>query len=244
MPPAAAASFKSWLKQSTNMKLSSDAAVNRILLEGITNFNALLDFDTKSIQGLPAICIKTIPAIVADATNNIVAENEVPGANITSISVRQLIVAVEASKYYQSIDRTMDTDNMHYNNVLSNFKIDWDAYVSLKSQDAPDVPAINDKDGDRKVIKWVPIFRDCLACTYGAKGPLSYVLREDENVPTEATDPLDANAYYGTSGSLHDEFVARLPHTGAIYKNDNTSVYMKIEKAARGTSVESTVQQK
>ena len=61
-------------------------------------------------------------------------------------------------------------------------------------------------------------------------------------MPVEASDPLENNAYYGQSGSLHDELVARLSHTGAIYKNDNTSVYTKIEKAVRGTSIESTVQ--
>ena len=38
-----------------------------------------------------------------------------------------------------------------------------------------------------------------------------------------------------------DELIKRLPHTGAIYKNDNITVYMKIEEAVRGTSVESTV---
>ena len=145
------------------MKLSSDAAVNRILYEGITNYVSLLDFDTKSIQGLPAICIKTIPAIAADNANNIAAEPEVPGANISSISARRLIVAVQASKYYDSIGRPMDSDNMHYNKVLSAFKIDWDAYVNLKSQDSPEVPLVNDKDNDRKVIKWVPTFLDCLA---------------------------------------------------------------------------------
>ena len=196
----------------------------------------------KSIQGLPVLCIKMITAIIADNANNIAAEPEVPGANVSSMSVRRLIVAIEAAKYYQSIGRTMNTDNMHYNNVLSKFKINWDAHVSLKSQDAPDVQMINDKDGDRKVIKWVPIFTDCLARTYGAKVPLSYVLKEDEYVPAEETDSLDADAYYGTSDSLHDGLVTDLPHTVAIYKNDNTSVYMKIEKATRGSSVESTVQ--
>ena len=59
------------------MKLSSDAADNRILYEGITNYTSLFDFDTKSIQRLPVICIKTIPAIAADNANNIAAEPEV-----------------------------------------------------------------------------------------------------------------------------------------------------------------------
>lgn len=35
--------------------------------------------------------------------------------------------------------------------------------------------------------------------------------------------------------------MARLPHTGPIYNQDNTNVFLKIEEAARGTSVESTI---
>ena len=37
------------------------------------------------------------------------------------------------------------------------------------------------------------------------------------------------------------ELVARLSHIGPIFKNDNTSVFMKVEKATHGTSIESTV---
>lgn len=133
MPPQSSASFKAWLKAGTNIKLSSDAAVTRVLYEGIKNYDSLLDFDTKSIQALPVTCIKTIPAIAADSAAGIAAENEAPGANASSISVRRLIVAVNATKYYNSVGRAMIADSMHYNNVLANFKIDWEAYESLKS---------------------------------------------------------------------------------------------------------------
>ena len=241
MPPATTNAFKSWLKANPNMKLSSDAAVTRITYEGITSFTALLDFDKKSIERLPATCKESIPAIAEDRAAGIVAEPAVPGANISSIAVRRLIIAVAAAKYYTSIGREMDASNMHYTNVLSKFKIEWESYEELKDNDEPETPLINDKDADKKVIKWAPIFIDSLARSYGARGPLSYVLRENEAVPTEVVDPLGANAYFGTSGSLHEELNARLSHDGPFFRHDNTSVYMKIEKAARGTSVESTV---
>ena len=235
------ADFKNWLKTSDNMKLSSNAAVLRLTKEGITNFESLTDFDKKSMERLPATCKETIAQIARDRANNIPAENEVPGANISSISVRRLIVAMNASEYYSSIGRVMTIDNMNYDNILKNFKIEWDTYQDLRDQDAPDVPLISDKENDRKVIKWVPVLHDCLARSYGINGPLSYVLREESDVPDEATDPLQPDSYYGASGSLHEELTARLPHSGPIYKNDNCSVFLKIEKASRGTSVESTV---
>jgi hypothetical protein len=236
-----AANFKNWLKSSPNMKLSSEAAVNRVIKEGITTFEDLTDFDKKSLERLPATCKDTVPRIVADRENGIIAEAEVPGANISSISVQRLIVAMHAAEYYTSITRTMVPANMHYTSVLKGFKVEWDSYQDLKSQDDPSVPLVNDKDNDRKIIRWVPIFIDCLTRTYGVRGPLAYVLRDDEDVPAEGDDPLVLNAHYGASGSLHDELIARLPHEGPVYKNDNTSVFLLIEKATRGTSVASTV---
>ena len=97
--------FKGWLKNSTNMKLSSDASVLRLTKEGITNFESLTDFDKKSLERLPLTCKENIRAITANPANGITAERAVPGANLSSISVRRLIVAMNALEYYTSIDR-------------------------------------------------------------------------------------------------------------------------------------------
>ena len=135
----------------------------------------------------------------------------------------------------------MHARNMNYSNVLSIFNIDYDTYEELKKEDDPDVPVINDKDNDRKLIKWVSIFTDCLYQTYGSRGPLVYVIQEPIDVPSEVDDPLDANSYYEVSGIIHEELVPILSHNGPIYKHDNTSIYTKIEKVARGISIESNV---
>ena len=109
------------------------------------------------------------------------------------------------------------------------------------SEDDPKVPKIVDCYGNRRIIRWAPIFLDNLDEIIGAKGPLHYVLWDEPIIPLEGNDPLDQNAYYGASGGLANELVARLPHIGPIYKNDNSAVYQKIEEAARITSVESTI---
>ena len=70
------------------------------------------------------------------------------------------------------------------------------------SEDDPKVPKIVDRDGDGRNIRWAPIFLDNLDAIIGAKGPLSYVLRDEPIVPLEGNDPLDQNAYYGASGGL------------------------------------------
>ena len=196
------ATFRSWIKASTNMKLSSYDSVLRVTHEGITSYNTLVDFDKADIKNLPSVCKVSIDAIAADVENNIQAEAAVPGAIVSSISVQRRIVDTNAARYYASIGRTMDASSMHYGNILSTFKIEWDAYGEIMSEDDPKVPKIVDRDGDRRIIRWAPIFLDSLYAIIGAKVPLCYFLREEPIVPLEGNDPLDQNAYYGASGGL------------------------------------------
>ena len=117
--------------------------------------------------------------------NNVVAEPAFNGVNISTISVRRLIVAVNAVKFYEDVGRLMTPQSMHYGNLLSDFKAKWDAYDDLRNQYDPKVPKVNDKEKDRKTIRWDPIFLDCLSSTYGSCGPLRYVLRDNTGVPGE-----------------------------------------------------------
>ena len=155
--PTTNAAFRNWLKGGNNIKLSSDAAVLRLTHEGITDFNSFLDFDRDSIEALPKACSRSIDAMMADVANNVVAEPAVPGANINSLAVRRLVVAMLATKYYDSIGRAPTEVTMHYNNVLKGFKEDYDAYALLKKQDSPEAPVVNDKDKEKRVIKWISL---------------------------------------------------------------------------------------
>ena len=119
------ATFRSWLKASTNMKLSSDASVLRVTHEGITSYDTIVDFDKADIKNLPRVCKVSIDAIADDIANNVQAEASVPGANLSFIFIQRLIVAANTARYYASIDRTMDASSMHYGNSLSTFKIEW-----------------------------------------------------------------------------------------------------------------------
>ena len=47
----------------------------------------------------------------------------------------------------------MYASSMHYGNVLSTFKIEWEAYEAIMSEDDPKVPKIVDCDGDRRIIR-------------------------------------------------------------------------------------------
>ena len=101
------ATFRSWLKASTNMKLSSDASVFRVTHEGITSYDTLVDFDKAAIKNLPRLCKESINAIAADMENNVQAEAAVPGANVNSISVQRLIVAIVPRSHSPTILGTL-----------------------------------------------------------------------------------------------------------------------------------------
>ena len=203
MPPATNASFRNWLKSNNNMKLSVASAVTRITYEGVTSYSSLLDFDKASIESLSKACKQTIPAIEEDEANDIQAEPVIQGANISTISIRRLIVAMQAVLFYKSIGREPTDASMHYTNVLSNFRDDYENFKQLKKQDKPETPVINDKDREEKVIKWSHLFEDALSRTFGARGPLIYVIRDCSDVPSEDDDPLEANAHYGSSEFNH-----------------------------------------
>ena len=77
---------------------------------------------------------------------------------------------------------------MNYTLVLRSFYQEWEAIIKLEAEDKPTVPTLSK---NQTPLKWIDSFQDCLSRTYGIRGcPLSYVIREDENVAPEADDPL------------------------------------------------------
>ena len=100
---------------------------------------------------------------------------------------------------------------------------------------------MNDRENDRKKIRWNPMFKDGLASSYGSCGPLWQSFREDIAIPDEVADPLLHSCYYGDCGSLISVLESLPSHSGPIFNNDNCTVYMHVEEDACRTSVESTI---
>ena len=140
MSPATTPAFRLYLKSATNIKLNTDAAVTRILYEGITSFTSLGDFSPDSIKTMSRNCRETIPAVTADLAAGIaIDEPEVRGTSISTQSMVRLTVASNAVKYYTSVGRVPNAANLHYNNVLSTFRIEHEAYEKLQKEDAPTI---------------------------------------------------------------------------------------------------------
>ena len=92
--------FGTWLNPNNTINLISNVAVVCINYEGITNFFTLTDFGNKIIELVPSTCKEKIPATTYDPAACITTEPAVPAYNTFLIAIRQLIVAVQASKYY------------------------------------------------------------------------------------------------------------------------------------------------
>lgn len=142
----------------------------------------------------------------------IAAANAIPAANVSITSVYHLIVAADAAdaaRYYRDIGRDIKADCMHYVKVVANFKVDWDLYKELKSQDTPDILLVNNKDKEKCIIKWIPLFKDVMSRTFRSKGPIKYAICDTVAVPLDADDPLAPNSYYtAINGSLIEELIA------------------------------------
>lgn len=87
------------------------------------------------------------------------------------------------------------------------------------------------------IIRWCESFKDLLARCIGVKYiPLSYVIRDDATVPATCPDRANDQPYSQSHGSIEADLVARASHTHNLYRDDNASVYYKLEEATRGTS--------
>ena len=231
MPPITTDAFKLFLQSSDYRKLNTKLAVNCVLYEGITDFESLADFDKESLKIFSKNYTQDFPA--PDA--GVEAEPALKGANISTITGVRLLTDSNAVKYYKLVGRTPDPVNMSYKNVLSKFQVDYDHFEKLKKQDATTVPMVKESDAKKKIINWTPVFEDCMSRTFGLQGPLAYVLRKEAAVPSEMDDPLNSNEYFGESGGLIEEMTARIPLTGSLYKSDNKTVYLHIDKACNRT---------
>ena len=160
----------------------------------------------------------------------------------------RLIVAAVAWHYYTDTGRAVTAQNMHYNNILKDFYVEWKAIIAMSDVDSHSVPCITKNNPP---LRWTDTFKDFCLNTFGVrKAPLAYVIRDSITVLPEslapgvtagATDPLVPGKSYGNGGSVFNDLVARLSHTHPLYSTDNAKVYSALEEATRGTAYSSTV---
>ena len=234
MPAFSNAQRNAFLTNNPQMALSADQRA-ALAIEGLTTELDFLDFDHDALK---------------QSFKN--TRSHVPAVPIPAKSTMIFLVASTAYHYYTDTARDITTVNMHYNNVLRAFKLEWDAITSMSNKaNELKLPVLSK---NCPPLKWCESMKHYLFNTFGVrKIPLTYIIRDEVAVAPEAPpagqipdpsvtyDPLVTDMAYRNSGTVLGDMIDRASHTHVLYKTDNAQVYSLIEQAARNSSFLSTI---
>ena len=232
-----------WTQPQTNAFFTSldqmaldQATRDQLTIEGITSVDDLAEFEDDEFKQL----VKNLrsPPEVPDPNNPGQLMRQAPFV-LNAKSLKRLKVAANAVRYYNAIDRATTTANMHYENVLTKFDLQWKSILEKKKATVPAVPKVTKT---LRVTKWSESFINFLNIVIGVRyAPLSYVIRVDPTVPAAAPALMPQQPSSDAHGSVEGELIARLSHTSPIFKDDNARVFDYLEEATRGTIVAATL---
>ena len=212
----------------------------QIQREGIQAVADLADFEKQELQQL-ADNLRKPGGRIPDPNPNAAAGGTIltPAFTYGAKSQKRLTVACDLVRFYQTVGRDLTAANIQWNQVMSNFEIQWKALKNRKDEDDPDVPTITKA---LPIIKWTEAFQDFVHRVIGARMiPLAYVIRIDLQVPGIAPTLAPNQPHSTEHGSVEEELIARASHTHALFRDDNSVVYYHLEKATWGTSYAASI---
>ena len=154
-------------------------------------------------------------------------------------SQKRLTVMAELVRYYDTIGRDLSAGNMQWNTVGKHFEIQWNALKKKKEDDIPETPKMAKQLAP---MKWCESFMDHLHRCVGVRTvPLAYVLREKVVVPAVCLPITAREPHSEATRSIKQELIERTSHDHPLYRNDNETIYHKMEEATRGTSYTASI---
>ena len=109
--------------------------------EGIQPVADLADFEKDSLQQL-ADNLRKPGGRIPDPNAPVGATIPTPAFTYGAKSQKRLTVACDLIRFYQTVGRDLTAANIQWNQVMSNFEIQWKAGKESKDEDDPDVPKI------------------------------------------------------------------------------------------------------
>ena len=210
------------------------ATVVKLQEEGITHPDNLVDFDKDMIKQI-ADNLRRPAGRIPDPTPGAHAGAMIPTPPFVfgAKSIMRLTVVTKLVRYYAMVGHPLTPVNMAWNMVMRNFNEQWKALEERKENKNPDVLKITKA---LPVIKWTEAFMDYLSHAIGVRMiPLVYVIRPEADVPVAAPALAAGEPYLLEHGSVKQELVAHASHMHALFREDNSDVYYKLEEATRGT---------
>ena len=217
----------------------TNRTVIQLQTEGLTAVEDLAEFDKETIEGM-ASNLRRPAGRIADPNPGAAAGATIPTPPFAfgAKSQQRLIQATNLLRFYDTVGRAVTAANLQWTPVMKNFSAQWKALEDKKGGDEPDVPMISKA---LPIIKWTEAFRDYLHRVIGVRTiPLAYVIRPEATVPA-----IGAQAA-GTPHSVQHEaidaeLIARASHGHPLFREDNSSVYYKLEEATRATSYAASI---
>ena len=210
--------------------------------EGIVRPDDLAEFDKDGLEAIfrnlrkPAKTPNTQARINAGGPALLDVEPFVVPAK----SQMRIFASALGAKYYASVGRELDIDNMKYD-VIERFHEEYKAIVERKKKDLPSAPKLSKGFA---IHKWLESFTNHINQVVGVRNaPLSYVIREYSAVAVVPPALEPGEPYAAVYGSIEGEMIARLSHRHALYKSDNGHVFDLIESALRGTPTSASIAQ-
>ena len=233
---AALAELRTYLR--TTIGLGMDAAglgrANAIIDEGLETMTDLAEFDQDTMKTLCSSVRKPGGTITDPNDPNRVISN--PGMNIPSLCENRLCMAAYGAGIYQIVGRIPIMPNSLNRNRLRQLKLHRDMIENHSDPEA--LPELSKTFGIMKFVDQFPAYlRECK----GVSGvPLSYVIRDNAAPP--AIEPLALNRPWSAAyTTLSEELIARSPHTGPSFEDDNANVYRLLQDSIKSTSHMSSI---
>jgi hypothetical protein len=162
-----------------NAQMVTHRTRGQMAAEGLTVPTDFVDFAEK--DELEALLkrlykpVKTTHGVGAAMMLREVQAYEVPARSVVRLHGVRVIV-----RYYNSVGRALETDNLFWN-VVKNFTEQWKALVEKKSAD---VGTPSKLTKDKQVYKWLESIQQHLLEKIGVRmAPLTYLTRPDVAVP-------------------------------------------------------------
>lgn len=219
------------------MAIPPDTVNGGLMAEGIATVGDLEEFLDEDIKAVQDNLRK--PAGTVPDPNDINRRIPTPSYVLGAKSAKRLKIAAAAVRYYITIGRQPNPDNMHYMDVLKDFGEQWEAILQKEKDDEPDVPKIT---RTLPIVRWTESFEDFLHQIIGSRHiALSYLVRDNELAANPAPTLIHNKSYSAEHGSVMGELIARATHQHTKFKDDNEKLYSYLEEATRSTQYASSI---
>jgi hypothetical protein len=194
--------------------------------KGGATIEDLRDLDDDAFDRVVKTCERPAPH-----NGNPVAPFIIPA--VASLRMKWML---KCARYYAQVDVTPTEDNLSWS-VVSQFKDELEALNDAKSKDEGTVPKFSKH---QSVAKWLESFGLHLSSTYSVRGMnLRGVIRQVADPPAPVL--AQGRPYSEEAGSIETMLELHAPHTSALFKQENATVFRLANEALSNTQYIHTI---